>query len=376
MKLLKSGESPNTVDGSGLSLLGTASLYGYADVVQGDLDAIAPLLTDVRRRILLEQSLPAGGTALNLAATQGNVDMVKALLQAGAPVDLSGPDYSTTPMISAARNRHSGVVTVLLRAGAAPDLVDEAGLSVLYISSEMGHLATVSRLLASDKRHVIVKQRFRNGNTALHVAAAKGHTDVVRMLCWSGSEIDAQENIRGATSLLVAAYNGHREVVKALLQLGAAPDMTDRNGQTALFCSSVEGHVDTVKALLQAGADVNAVDHTNATALHVSARAGHKAVVRCLLKHPGTKLRIQDSSNCTAHELAFTHEHGELARYIATMVAKRTCSNPDCDSEGHGMKVCERCTAVRYCSRKCQKAHWRSSHKATCLAPKMSTASP
>ena len=42
------------------------------------------------------------------------------------------------------------------------------------------------------------------------------------------------------------------------------------------------------------------------------------------------------------------------------------CANPDC--EGQGLKTCNRCKRLRYCSVACQRAHWPA-HKPECKAP-------
>merc|ERR1712146_780329 len=43
-----------------------------------------------------------------------------------------------------------------------------------------------------------------------------------------------------------------------------------------------------------------------------------------------------------------------------------TCSNPGCDVKEHGKSMlmkCDSCRFTRYCSRKCQKAHWKDHRK-------------
>ena len=42
----------------------------------------------------------------------------------------------------------------------------------------------------------------------------------------------------------------------------------------------------------------------------------------------------------------------------------RVCAAPGCGAT-RGLKRCSGCGAVRYCSAKCSKAHWRA-HKAEC----------
>lgn len=60
------------------------------------------------------------------------------------------------------------------------------------------------------------------GATALHVAASRGHTDVVAVLLEAGSQATALTR-RGESALQLATRNGHVDVVRTLSQAGAAP---------------------------------------------------------------------------------------------------------------------------------------------------------
>jgi hypothetical protein len=53
------------------------------------------------------------------------------------------------------------------------------------------------------------------------------------------------------------------------------------------------------------------------------------------------------------------------------------CSNPACDEVQGRTKFdqCSQCRAVQYCSRRCQKAHWKGSHKQACTPASCSPAS-
>lgn len=56
--------------------------------------------------------------------------------------------------------------------------------------------------------------------TALHLAALKGHSGVVKFLLGTGADINAVDS-EGLIALHWAAYYGHREVVKSLFGAGA-----------------------------------------------------------------------------------------------------------------------------------------------------------
>ncbi|KAI8054936.1 uncharacterized protein B0P05DRAFT_498991 [Gilbertella persicaria] len=53
-------------------------------------------------------------------------------------------------------------------------------------------------------------------------------------------------------------------------------------------------------------------------------------------------------------------------------ISHRQCANMDCnkkEEEPGSFKRCGRCQRVSYCSRECQKEHWKTGHKAVCKAP-------
>jgi carboxypeptidase C (cathepsin A) len=52
--------------------------------------------------------------------------------------------------------------------------------------------------------------------------------------------------------------------------------------------------------------------------------------------------------------------------------AHRQCANVVCDKkeeEPGSFKRCGRCQRVSYCSRECQKEHWKTGHRAVCKSP-------
>ena len=45
------------------------------------------------------------------------------------------------------------------------------------------------------------------------------------------------------------------------------------------------------------------------------------------------------------------------------------CGNPRCakwETRLKEYKPCERCVSIAYCSKKCQKAHWKGGHRSQC----------
>ena len=70
------------------------------------------------------------------------------------------------------------------------------------------------------------------GNTALLLAAEKGHPLICQMLIDFGANLNHKNTAVGWTALHYAAYEGHAEVINLLLEFGAVPDKVDNSGDT------------------------------------------------------------------------------------------------------------------------------------------------
>lgn len=95
--------------------------YGFTKVAEAceldDLDAVRDWLDKDPDQLELAEF--AGNTPLQIAAINGNADVVKYLIEQGCRVDCANLDKDT-PLIDAAENGHLDVVEILLQAGVDP----------------------------------------------------------------------------------------------------------------------------------------------------------------------------------------------------------------------------------------------------------------
>jgi ankyrin repeat protein len=137
-----------------------------------------------------DASLSEGSTALARAAKSGDLNIMKVLLEGGANPFLTQKDYTTTVMIAAA-GRGQRVYP-----GAA---------SVSAPATEQDSLEALKLLV----QHGVDPDAFNErGQTALHVAAARGADSLVRYLADQGAKLDMKDR-RGRTPLDVALGVGN-----------------------------------------------------------------------------------------------------------------------------------------------------------------------
>ncbi len=178
-----------------------------------------------------------GASALLAAQYRGGDDLVTALLEARAELDV----FEAAAVGDVARVREL--------VDASPGLVDAYapdGFTPLTLAAHFGH-ADVVRLLL--ERGADVARRARHEHIQvqpIHAAAATGRTEIVRLLLDRGAPVDdAQPG--GFTALHAAAQNGDAELLRLLLARGASADAPLEDGRTA---RDLAGGRDDVLALL------------------------------------------------------------------------------------------------------------------------------
>lgn len=96
----------------------------------------------------------------------------------------------------------------------------------------------------------------RDGITPLMLAAANGHTPVVKLLLQRWVDKRAQD-ASGFTAAHHAAKNARQECMDVLLDAGAPLTAEDCMGQLLIHLAAVNGGVEMVQSLLERGCAVN-----------------------------------------------------------------------------------------------------------------------
>ncbi|KAK4489081.1 hypothetical protein RD792_004875 [Penstemon davidsonii] len=143
-------------------------------------------------------------------------------------------------------------------------------------------------------------------STALHTAAAQGHTNVVNLLLDIDSNLAKIARNNGKTVLHTAARMGHLEVVKSLLDKDPSIGFrTDRKGQTALHMAVKGQNVDIVTELIKPDSSVLGLeDNKGNTALHIATRKGRIQIVHSLLSTEGIDVNSTNSTGETPLDIA------------------------------------------------------------------------
>jgi ankyrin repeat protein len=100
------------------------------------------------------------------------------------------------------------------------------------------------------------EERGKFQQTALSVAAERGHAHILSVLLAYGASTDPVD-IAGLTPLMRAALAGHERIVQMLLHHGAKVNVS-AGRQTPLMFAVIGGDLSVARMLLESGAEVNA----------------------------------------------------------------------------------------------------------------------
>jgi len=211
-----------------------------------------------------------GVTALYLAAQNGDAEMVKALLDAGAKANQVDRATGESILMTAIRSGNTAAVQALLSSGADANAAEpQLRVTPLMLAAETGSAEMVRALLA---RGADVRARTRTGTTperkmpCIDKAGCGSHG--VGIIRGGLPEQGYLPPIPGnMTPLMYAAREGHLDVAKVLIDAGAEVDAVDKNVITPLFMAISNNHIDMARFLIERGANINAVDWYGRTPL-------------------------------------------------------------------------------------------------------------
>ena len=294
----------------------------YIAARNGKVDTVRALL---QRGAKVDQrtDYPFKETALWGASRDGRTEVIKLLLDHGADVNEANVDGQNA-LHAASVGGHAEAVAFLLSAGAVADVCGGESCAPLHAAAVGGrshsHSEIITLLLDTggvDINQVTGEAHDYPGSTALMLAAELGHVEAIDILLGRGADVSASDDA-GATALSFASDNGHVEAITLLLGRGADANTSDGEGFTPVWGAAGGGHVEAMKALLDytgGGADVNKVNNTGETPLYAASQGGHVAAMKLLLDR-GADTSKADTSGKTPVYIASQNGNADAVHVL------------------------------------------------------------
>lgn len=199
----------------------------------------------------------------------------------------------------------------------------------LHLASARGHPEVAKVLI---ERGASVRAVDRWGRTPLKDAVLSRHDSVANLLRANGAEEDmAVESIVFCSIMLQSAARGDLEEVRRRLVAGANANFADYDGRTALHLACTEGHGDVAELLLVNEASWNTPDNFGCTPVNDAVRNGHKDCLRVLRQYGAEIPRhLLGAHSDTQHQLGLDLvENAAKGRINAVRKCLRNGANPN-----------------------------------------------
>ena len=286
-----------------------------------------------------------GGLApIHLAARQGYMDTVQAIIKTGADVNQLTAGDKSSPLLIATINGHFDLARFLLDRGADPNLASENGATPLYGALNVEWAP--KSLYPQPRAHLNQQTTYLELVTALLDKGANPNARLRKKVWYSGYSFDLSgvDEI-GATPFWRAAYASDVAAMRLLVARGADPNIPTMKGAGRPRVADVDrdvqdvstkppvpvggpgvppivaaagsgygegfaanshrfaptGMLAAIKYLVEElGADVNAADHEGNTALHNAAARGDVEMIQYLVSKGANVKAINREGKTTA----------------------------------------------------------------------------
>lgn len=265
--LLKAGADAKAARADGISAL--ALCAGMASP-----EAVAGLVAKGANANAVDQS---GQTPLMWAAAKGRADNIGVLVKSGANVNAVSKK-GFTPVFFALQSHKADASLALLDAGADANAVLPDGTTVIAAAITLKNIPFATQIVA---RGADVNKRDARGWQLIHVAAASGDANLVKMVLSKGGNANAVTQPPAEKPVEVASA----APVQIALAGGSAPKKRPLEAfeyllpppaaaTPALLLAAGSGSVEAMKVLIEAGADTKAKGADGLTLALASARGG------------------------------------------------------------------------------------------------------
>ena len=175
---------------------------------------------------------------------------IELALASGASANAAEPYCQRTALMVAASTGDVEYLRTLLEKGAALHARDRLGMTALAHAAYWGGNRGTEVMCELIKAGAAVTDRDCDGRTPLALASINGREEIVALLLGKGANVE-DADADGATPLMLAAASGRTtpSLMILLIEAGADPMRTDKEGRSAFDYAIEAGRDDTGEPL-------------------------------------------------------------------------------------------------------------------------------
>ena len=199
------------------------------------------------------------------AIKAGNVDEVRQLVQQNASLKKARDASGASAVLVAAYNMKPDVVDALLELGAPVDIFE---------ASVLGKVDRIQEILKASPTRV--SEHAPDGFTPVALAAFFGQPAAVRALIAAGADVNAAaKNPLKVAALHAAVAGGKLEIVQSVLEAGADPNAPQQAGFRPIHEAGAKANRALAELLFAHGADPSLPNDAGTNAIDLAREKGH-----------------------------------------------------------------------------------------------------
>ena len=277
-------------------------------------------------------------TAIQLAAQNGHLDVVQLLYYSGSNADHLCLQY-------AAHAGHTDVVKFLMKIGILDTCMRCDGI-FYWLGNKVRYQAGPSYNFKDSHGYILADDDYRiKCQSALHLAVAEKHTEVVKLLLSVEDNTIHCKDFTGRTPLHEAIRQNHVEISELLIRSGARVSQKCMRFQNlSSVCNNSEkcNQLRTFLNKRELEEYERDLCHCGTTPFLLAARYGHIEVASLLLRY-GAKGDDKDCQGATVLHIAACHGHYDLIKWL---ISQRTSLHLNMKSKNlstplHSSAICK-----------------------------------
>ncbi len=199
--------------------------------------------------------------AIHYAALYNSVNKLKAMLEAGVDINLTG-DKGRTPLHIACIHGSVEAVELLVEYGADEKIRDSKGSTAAhYAVSDDERKKSETVMVKLISALAVIDMPDNDGRTPFAMAMRLKSEQLAETFIDRGADINHADNDGRTPLLTLLYYHGGARLGKMLVKNGADINDRDKNGSSALFYVAKAGDIELTRYLLKKGADYNVVNN-------------------------------------------------------------------------------------------------------------------
>ena len=239
-------------------------------------------------------------SALHVSVHKNQPECCKTLIDEGCDPNLKDNDNDTAMHDAISEKEISpDILKCILNSKKAKFTIGNSrGFNVLHWAVLKDNKSSVELIVAQDQS--CVNSKMKDGNTAIHIAAANDRVEIANILLMKGkADINVRDNMK-RTPLILAVSMGKKKTMDLLISMSCDVNAQDNNGNAALHVAQVKKSLGSV---VGAKADSSSQD----------------TQIICTLIESGANIELKNDEGKTPLDFA----NDDMVRQFMKTLAKR-----------------------------------------------------